>query len=117
MTRRDLLEDNGDLLASAAQLISQQPSFTLTVTPARSGARAVMVSAKSQLPSAKAGTGIARLDVYVDGRPVRSLDARNGSVRSTRVTIGKAGSKRTAVAVHAWGHAGELLARRRTSVR
>ena len=117
MTRRDLLEDNGDLLASAAQLISQQPSFTLTVTPARSGARAVMVSAKSQLPSAKAGTGIARLDVYVDGRPVRSLDTRNGSVRSTRVTIGKAGSKRTAVAVHAWGHAGQLLARRRTSVR
>jgi len=118
MTQRDLLEDNRDLLASAARLIRQQPSFTLALTPAsRTGATAVVVSATSQLPSAKSGTGIDRLDLYVDGCPVQSLDARNGSVPSTRVTIGKAGRKRTTVDARAWDHAGRLVARRRISVR
>ncbi len=115
MTRRDLLEDNCDLLASAARLIRQQPSFTLTVRPAsRTGARGVMVSATSKLPSANSGPGIARLDIYVDGRPERSIEARDGTVASTRVTIGKAATKRTSVEVQAWDRAGQLVARRRT---
>ena len=100
MTRRDILEDNCDLMATAARLIRQQPSFTLSVTPvSRKGARGIVVSAASKLPSSKAGRGISRVDVYANNRPVRSIDARKGVVPSTQVTIGKAGNKPTPVEV------------------
>jgi hypothetical protein len=118
MTRRDILEDNCDLLDAAAQLIRQQPSFTLSITPvSRKGARGIVVSAASKLPSAKARPGISRVDIYVNDRPVRTIDARQGMVPSTRVTIGKAGKKPTPVEVGAWDHAGRLLARRRIAIR
>ena len=59
----------------------------------RKGARRIVVSAASKLPSSKAGPGISRVDIYVNNRPVRSIDAREGVVPSTQVTIGKAGNK------------------------
>ncbi len=55
----------------------------------RKGARGIVVSAASKLPSSKAGQGISRVDIYVNNRPVRSIDAQEGVVRSTQVTIGK----------------------------
>ncbi|HLG56621.1 MAG TPA: S41 family peptidase [Vicinamibacterales bacterium] len=118
MTRRDILEDNCDLLATAAQLIRQRPSFTLSVTPVtRKGARGIAVSAASKRPSPKAGQGISRVDIYVNNRPVRSIDARGGVVPSTQVTIGKAGNKPAIVEAHAWDHSGRLVAYRRTTIR
>src|SRR6185436_19962563 len=111
-------EDNCDLMATAAGIIRQRPSFKLSVTPAsRKGTRVIVVSAESKLPSSKAGRGIARVDVYASNRPARSIDAQNGAVRSTQVTIGKAGSKPTPVEVGAYDHAGRLVAFRRTAVR
>jgi peptidase S41-like protein len=118
MTKRDLLEDNRDLLARAAHLIRQRPTFTLSVTPVRGrGARAMVVSAKSKLPSSKAGRGISRVDVYADNRPVRSINARKGVVPPTHVTIGKTGKTSTPVEVAAWDHAGRLVAFRRIAIR
>jgi hypothetical protein len=118
MTRRDVLEDNCDLLASAARVIRQQPSFALTVAPAgRNGTKRVVVSAKSKLPSSKSGLGIARLDVYVDGRPARSIEARDGAVPSTKVTVGPESARPMMVEVEAKDRAGRLVARRRTRVR
>jgi hypothetical protein len=117
MTKRDVLEDNVDLLAKAAHLIRQRPSFKVSVTEAsRQGARAVVVSAASKLPSSKAGQRISRVDVYVNARPVRSIDAHHGMVSSTQVAIGKTGDKPAIVEVHAWDHAGRLVAYRRTAI-
>ena len=118
MTRRDILEDNRDLLARAARLIRQRPSFKLSVTPVtRKGRRAIVVSAESKLPSSKAGRGISRVDVYANNRPVRTIDARKGVVPSTQVTIAKAGNKATPVEVGAWDDAGRLVAFRRIAIR
>ena len=75
------------------------------------------MNAASKLPSAKAGKGISRVDIYVNSRPVRSIDARAGVVPSTQVTIGKAGDKRATVEVQAWDHADRLVAFRRTVIR
>jgi hypothetical protein len=117
MTRRDILEDNRDLMATAARLIRRQPSFRLSVRPvSRKGTRAIVVSAASK-SSSKADRAITRLDIYVSKRPVRSIDARGGAVRQTQVTIGKAGKRPATVEVHAWDHAGRLVAFRRTAVR
>jgi peptidase S41-like protein len=117
MTKRDVLEDNVDLLAKAAYIIRQRPSFKVSVTEiGRKGARAVVVSARSKLPSSKAGQRISRVDVYVNARPVRSIDAHHGMVSSTQVAIGKTGDKPAIVEVHAWDHAGRLVAYRRTAI-
>jgi hypothetical protein len=118
MTERDILEDNLDLLARAARIIRRQPSFGLSVTPvSRKGARGVVVKATSKLPSSKGRKGISRVDVYVDRRPLRSIDGREGAVPSTPVTIGKRGKQPATVEVEAWDQAGRLVAFRRTVVR
>jgi Peptidase family S41 len=116
MTKRDLLDDNVDLLAHAARLIRQQPSFRLSLRPVSGkGASGIVVSAASKVPPSKAGRKIVRLDIYVNGRPVRSIDAVNGTVPPTQVAIARGGS--TAVEAQAWDRAGRLVAVRRTSVR
>jgi hypothetical protein len=118
MTRRDLLSDNVDLLSRAARLIRQRPSFRLSVQPASGGRGSrIVVTAASKVPASKAGRAIARVDVYVAGRPVRSIEAENGAVPPTEVDLGKAGKARHAVDVTAWDRGGRLVAVRRTSVR
>jgi hypothetical protein len=105
------------LLARAARIIRQRPSFTLSVTPViRKGMRGVVVRAASKLPSSKAGRVISRVDVYASNRPVRSVDAHKGEVPSTWVTIGTTGGKPAPVEVGAWDDAGRLVAFRRTVV-
>jgi hypothetical protein len=76
-----------------------------------------VLSAASKLPSSSAGAGIARVDVYVNGRPLRSIDARDGGVSSTQVTIGTKGQQAANVDVEAWNGAGRLVAFRRTVIR
>jgi hypothetical protein len=118
MTERDVLEDNRDLLASAARIIRQQPSFRLSVTPVRrKGARGIVLSAASKLPSSKASRGISRVDIYVNNRPVRSIDARNGTVPSTQVTLGREHKKKATVEVEARDQTGRLVAFRRAVIR
>ena len=118
MTKRDLLSDNVDLLSRAARLIQQRPSFQLSVNPVSGeGASRMVVSAASKVPASKAGRGIARVDIYVNGRPVRSIDAEDGAVPPTEVEVGRAGKARKAVEAQAWDRAGRLVAVCRTSVR
>ena len=115
MTKRDLLDDNVDLLARAARLIRQQPSFQLSLKPV--SGEEIVVSAASKVPPSKAGRAISRLDIYVNGRPVRSIDAEDGTVPPTRGGDRQEGSTRTAVDAQALDRAGRLVAVRRTSVR
>ena len=118
MTERDVLEDNRDLMACAARLIRHQPSFKLSVTPvSRTGARGIVVSAASKVPSSKASQAISRVDVYVNKRPVRSIDAKKGAVPSTQVTLGKEHKKKATVEVEARNQAGRLVAFRRTVIK
>jgi hypothetical protein len=118
MSRRDLLDGNVELLARAARLIRQQPSYQLSLTPARgAGSGEMVVSATSKVPSSKARRGIARVDVSVNGRPVPSIDAVDGTVPPTRVAIGHRGRTRRVVEAEARDRAGRLVAARRTSVR
>jgi hypothetical protein len=116
MTRRDLVDDNVDLLARAARLIRQQPSYRLSVA-APPGTSGVTVSAASKVPASKAHRAIVRVDVYVNGRPVTSIDAADGAVPPTRVALGRHGRKRTLVEAQAWDRAGLLVAVRRLAVR
>ena len=116
MTKRDVLDDNVDLLARAAAIIRQSPSFQLSLKLGRGARdREIVIRAGSKVPSSKAGRRIARVDIYVNNRPVLSVDAQNGAVPPTRVKI--AGSGMAVVKAQAWDHAGRLVAVRRTRVR
>jgi hypothetical protein len=117
MTSRDILEDNRDLMAKAARLIRQQPLYRLSVAPfSRKNMRGIVLAANSKMPSSSAGPGISRVDIYVDGRPVRSIDARAGAVPSTRITINTRRGRPANIDVEAWDHAGRVVAFRRTAV-
>ena len=117
MTRRDVLNDNVDLLARAARIIRQQPSFQLSLTPGTAeGASEVIVSAASKVPPSKAGRRISRVDIYVNGRPGPSIDAVEGTVPPTPVPIGRGGKKRASVEAQAWDHTRRLAAVTRTSL-
>jgi hypothetical protein len=117
MTRRDLLDDNVDLLHCAARLIRQLPSYRLSVTPVRGAKDGVTVSATSMVPASTRNRRIARVDLYVNGRPVQSLDARNGTVRPTAVTFALRGARHAIVEAQAWDTLERLTAVRRTTIR
>jgi Peptidase family S41 len=118
MTERDLLSDNVDLLSRAARLIQQRPSYRLSVNQAkREGTSRMVVSAASKVPTTKPGRGISRVDLYVNGRPMLSIDAKDGHVPPTAVDIGNTGPARKAVKAQAWDRSGRLVAVCRTSAR
>jgi hypothetical protein len=118
MTKRDLLNDNVDLLARAARLIRQRPSFQLSLTPVTAeGISRMVVNAASKVPPSQGSRRIARVDVYVDGRPVRAIEAADGAVAAIEVELGPRGKTRRAVEAQAWDGAGRLAAVCRTSMR
>ncbi|MFA7763901.1 S41 family peptidase [Streptomyces sp. NRRL S-448] len=75
MTRRDLLEDNVDLLARAAGLLGARPPRTLTIT----AASRVNGSLRLNLET----SNVDRVDVYLDERPRESVDVADGQVDVT----------------------------------
>jgi hypothetical protein len=114
MTRRDLLEDNVDLMRRAARLIRQQPSYQLSLKPLNGkGSKAVVVSAASKVSSSKTARRIARVDMYANGRPVLSLDAEEGTVPETEVAIARRPRARVTVEAQAWDQNRRLVAVRR----
>jgi hypothetical protein len=99
MTRRDLLEQNADLIAAAAEALNERPIRQLD----------------AQVVTQAAGTslhlrtrGIDRVDVYAGGRPADSVDVSDGEAA---VVLSRQG------ALDVRGFLGdELVARRRLEV-
>ncbi|WP_448619136.1 S41 family peptidase [Geodermatophilus sp. URMC 65] len=100
LTRRDVLEDNVDLLDAAAALLEQMPKRTLRLTSSVDGGGTLTLQVTT--------AGIQRLDVYVDGRPRASTDVADGA--STVTVTGVAGAD----VVRVEGHAGGKLVAART---
>jgi hypothetical protein len=93
MTRRDVLGSNDDLIRRAAGMLIGKPTYRLSVTPyeRNDGTRVIVVTAQSKITPPDEAKNISRLDVYIDGRPYKSLDSERGELRAKRFTIG--GSK------------------------
>ena len=66
MTKRDLLEDNADLIAAAIGLLRAQPERALVATVAGRSTSSVDLELTT--------TGIDRVDAWHDGRPLMSTD-------------------------------------------
>ena len=76
LTKRDLLEENADLMAAAGALLAQRQPRLLrfTSTPAGTDKRKLTVTTRS----------IASIDLYVNGRPVATTATSDGN---TQITI------------------------------
>lgn len=70
MTRDDLLERNVDLLGKAGELLAAQPRFAFAATPQPVRETEVAIEVETQ--------GMTRVDVYVEDRPVLSVDVVDG---------------------------------------
>ncbi|MFB6438771.1 S41 family peptidase [Streptomyces sp. NPDC056411] len=75
MTVRDVLGDNEDLLARAGELLKGRPVHALSVTSAARQNGGVRITVET--------TNVDRLDVYLDGRPRRTVDVTDGPVEVT----------------------------------
>ena len=94
MTRRDLLEDNADLMARAAGLLAQGKPYTFDV--AVTGPNRLAVTTRN----------LTRLDVIIDERPRQSLDIEDGITDVDLGALGGTGASRLELR----GYDGSLLA-------
>jgi hypothetical protein len=89
MTRKDLMRQNSDLVRHAAQILATQPCYGLSVQAGKGKNRTLRVSATSKVRPRDQRKRIARVEILIDGRSRKSLNARNGKLSPTNVVIGK----------------------------
>lgn len=89
MTRRDLLNRNVDLIRKAARILEKEPVYSLSVEPVKGRDRALKISASSKVQPRDQKLRISRVDISVNGRPHKSLSARNGALLRKTVSLGK----------------------------
>ncbi len=87
MTRNDLLNRNTDIIKKAAKVLMEKPSYGLLVTLRQNQdqSQTIEVSIKN----------ISRLDVYINDRPMKSLDVTDGRMRVGTIRWGATRSKTT----------------------
>jgi len=117
MTRRDVMGTNDDLIASAARILTTKPMYALSVRPfSRNNALAgIIVTATTRTRRSNDKDKILRLDVYVNDRPHKSIDAREGSIKARRIALSKNGDAKIELRVEARDGKNNLVAvQRRT---
>jgi len=108
MTERDLMKRNDDLVARAARILAAKPVYSLSVKPVKGQRPGLSVAASSQVLTRDRKRKIARVDIYVNGRPHKSLTARNGALPRTTVSLGN--SIKLQWSVQAFDHENNLVA-------
>jgi len=110
MTKRDIMKSNEDLISKAARILATKPIYRLTASSIepKNGRRGIVLSASSKVRRGSRAKVIARVDVYVDGRPVRSLVARYGAIQNKRLNLND--GKNAEVFLEARDHANTLVA-------
>ena len=112
MTRRDVLGSNDDLIERAARILMKKPVYALSVKPfsRKEGPRGIVVTAVSKIEPPDNERNISRLDVYVNDRPYKSLDANGGSIHARRITLRKSRREKTDLLLEARDGANNLVA-------
>jgi len=111
MTKRDLLEGNNDLIKKAAAKLRNKPIYSLSVKPfsRKGGSWGVVVFCGSKVPPGAMVAKISYLNIHVNGRFDSSLNTKNGSIKATRVMLGRDKEKRELL-VQAFDGANNLVA-------
>jgi hypothetical protein len=109
MTERDLMKRNVDLLNHAARILESRPVYSLSVKAVKGRKKMLTVAAASKVRTSDKDKRISRVDISVDGRPFKSLTARNGAVQRTRIEFRQAKEKIN-WSVQAFDHKNHLVA-------
>ena len=110
-TRRDIMGNNEDLIERAAELLRRQPVYSLDVKTMKSrGAVVGVITASTLLGPRDRSRNIARVDVYLDGQPVKSIPAERGAVSSERVSLGVRSSPKVELRIEAYDLKRSLVA-------
>jgi peptidase S41-like protein len=104
LTRNDLLNGNVDLIDKAASMLATRPARQLKVTVQSTSVTQASIVADTQ--------GMTRLDVYLDERPIQSIDLQGGQAT---FTLSKGSSAQPILEVRGFDGA-QLVARSRTSL-
>ena len=108
MTRNDLLNRNADLLRAAAAMLAEKPVYDLsvTLTANRDPSQSLTVTTRN----------LARLDLYIDDRPYRTLDVKDGTRRLGKLTQNmRAGG--TVLLLNGYDQANTLVAMRKLLIK
>jgi len=110
MTKQDLLHNNRDLIARAARILATKPIYSLSVRrfTQKAGQQGLVISAGSKTPRRETARNIAYVEVYVNDRHFKTLDARNGSIQAKTITLSN--RKRADVLVEAYDREKNLVA-------
>src|SRR6185437_16256737 len=112
MTKNDVMKDNVDMVRHAARILASQPCYYLSVQAGTGKNRTLRISASSRVRPRERRRRISHVDVFVNGRPHKSLSARNGMLSPTTVAIGK--SPKFDWLVQAFDHHDTLVASARS---
>ena len=112
MTRRDVLGTNDDLIARAARILSKKPVYALSVKPFADseGVRGIAITATSKIRPPDNAKNISRLDIYVNDRPYKSLDATDGAIHARRITLARRVSSKDELRLEACDGTNNLVA-------
>ena len=89
MTKNDVMKRNVDMVRHAARILAAQPTYRLSVQPGTGRSHTLRINASSKVRPRHLRKRISRVDIFVDGRPRKSLNARNGMLPPTKVVVGK----------------------------
>ncbi|MEK6322493.1 MAG: S41 family peptidase [Acidobacteriota bacterium] len=111
MTKRDVLNRNDDLIKRAGRSLKSKPVYALSVKPftLKEGSFGLVITAVSRLEPRNSRSKISRLDLSVNGRPCKSFDAKDGSIRARRVILGSS-DRKTELLLEARDGANNLVA-------
>jgi peptidase S41-like protein len=115
MTKQDVLNRNDDLIKRAGRILMTKPAYALSADTfkLKDGTHGIAVRATSKTQPHHRSTNIARLDVYIKGRPCKSVDAKNGSIRARITTPGGRQNGNAELRLEAYDAANNLVAVRR----
>jgi len=89
MTKRDLLNRNIDLISRAARILGTKPIYSLSAELLTDKKRALSIAATSKVRPRNKKKRISHVDIFVNGRPLKTLSAQNGAVHHATVPLGK----------------------------
>jgi hypothetical protein len=110
MTRRDLLEENIDLIRRAAQELKTKTIYALSVKPFRRKAtRGVEITCESKIRTRETGQNLSYLNINVNGRFYQTINAKNGWIEKQKIIL-KGGKRKTKLLVEAFDGKNNLVA-------
>jgi len=112
MTRQDVLGSNEDLIRRAARILVRKPIYSLSVKPFKreDGTRVIVVSARSKIAPPDRLKNISRVDISINGRPYRSLEATEGAIKARSLTLKESGKNKLGLLLEARDGTNKLVA-------